>query len=321
VTKGAARRARWFVVVFTTVLLLAVPVVVTDVDRAAAPTGERADGPAGPEAAPGAGPEALPTGPESSSAPAPPPQRTGLAREAVTAAETAAGGSTDLAVAVLDRSTGELAVGERGAEPFYTASLSKVVVAVDILDRRRLDGLTVTGSDVDLLRRALGPSDDGAMNELWGRFDGLGAASRVSRRLGLEGTTAPRNPGQWGEMSVPATDTVRIWQHILEDMPPADRDLLISAMDAAPARARDGFNQAFGLLAPAVDGDEGLGAVAKQGWMCCFSGEYYLHSAGAVGPGQRFLVVLLTRVPRGPGWERARAEVTAIATEAVQALR
>ncbi len=42
--------------------------------------------------------------------------------------------------------------------------------------------------------------------------------------------------------------------------------------------------------------------------MCCFSGQYYLHSAGAVGPEKRFLVVLLTRQPRTKGWPAARAE-------------
>ena len=54
--------------------------------------------------------------------------------------------------------------------------------------------------------------------------------------------------------------------------------------------------------------------------MCCFSGQYYLHSAGAVGPEKRFLVVLLTRQPRTKGWPAARTEMTGIATQAVAAL-
>jgi len=241
------------------------------------------------------------------------------AKAAVAAAEQAAG-NAELAVAVLDRRTGELAVGSRGTDAVYTASLSKVVLAVDMLDRRRLEGLAVDSAAVDLLRRALGPSDDAAMSTLWGRFDGPGAAARVSKRLGLVATTAPRDPSQWGEMSVSATDTVRTWRHILEDMPSEDRDLLISDMDAAPAKATDGFNQEFGLLAPQVNGENGPGAVAKQAWMCCFSAKYYLHSAGAVGEDQRYLVTLLTRIPRGPGWEAARGNVTAAATKAVEAL-
>jgi hypothetical protein len=252
--------------------------------------------------------------------PVPAEPQTAPAEAAVAAAEDAAAPSTQLAVAVLDRDTGELAGNQRGAEPFYTASLSKLVLAVDVLDRMRLDGLAVTDADIDLLRRALGPSDDSAMNALWSRFDGAGAAGRVRDRLGLAGTADPRDPSQWGEMTVPAVDTVRIWQHILDEVPPAERDLLITAMGEAPPRAQDGFDQAFGLLDPEVDGPGAVGAVAKQGWMCCFAGTYYMHSTGAVGVDQRFLVALLTRVPRAPGWEASRAELDRIADAAVQAL-
>jgi hypothetical protein len=62
----------------------------------------------------------------------------------------------------------------RGDEPYYTAAPSKLVVIVDVLDRRRLEGLTVTDADLVLFRRALGPSDDAAMSALWERFDGAG---------------------------------------------------------------------------------------------------------------------------------------------------
>jgi hypothetical protein len=244
----------------------------------------------------------------------------GLARAAVAAAESAAGPSVELAIAVLDRRTGEIAVGELGAEPFYTASLSKVVVAVDVLDRRRLEGLAVTEADLELLRRTLGPSDDSAMNALWTRFDGAAAPARVSSRLDLSGIIAPDDPSQWGEMRVTAADWTRIWQYVLDEMPAIDRELLVGAMAAAPAVARDGFDQAFGLLDRRVDGPGGPGAVAKQGWMCCFSGSYYLHSAGTVGEDQRFIVALLTRVPRAPGWDAARAELNAIADATVRAL-
>ncbi|WP_219414879.1 serine hydrolase [Pseudonocardia nigra] len=304
-------------------LLLAVPIIATSGDGSGAVLSRFvADRvpvePLAPAAA-ASGPRLL-EAPGPAVPPAPPEPLTGLAAAAVQAAESAAAPATELAVAVHDRATGETAVGSRGTEPYYTASLSKVVVIVDMLDRRHLEGLAVSDADLDLVRRALGPSDDSAMNMLWTRFDGAGAAGRLSSRLGLEGTSAPRDPSQWGEMSVPAADTVRIWQHILDEMPDTDRELLISAMAAAPTVAGDGFDQAYGLLAPAVAGPEGPGAVAKQGWMCCFSGQYYLHSTGAVGAEQRFVVALLTRVPRGPGWEAARQELNAIATATVQAL-
>ena len=299
-------------------LAAAVPLLVTD----AAPAGVGAAWAAAavPTAEPSRAPaSAAPSLLSPVATPSPAPPERDLARAAVDAAQARAAGSTQLAVAVLDRRTGELAVNGRGDEPYYTASLSKLVVIVDVLDRRRLEGLTVTDADLALIQRALGPSDDSAMSALWERFDGAGAPARVSKRLGLEGTSAPRRTGQWGEVEVTAADYVKLWRYVLDGMPAADRDLLITDMEAAPPVAKDGFDQAFGLLSPEIRGD-GKASVAKQGWMCCFSGQYYLHSAGALGADRRFVLALLTRVPRSEGWPGARSELDGITAQAVAAL-
>lgn len=295
------------------VVALAIPLIATGARPAPMASAQLSSGP--PVASPGPSFAVPPL-----RAAGPGPAATGLARAAVDAAQAAAQPSTELGVAVLDRVTGETAGGARGTEPFYTASLSKLVVTLDVLDRRRTEGLAVSDDDIALIRRALGPSDDSAMNALWVRFDGVGAAARVSAELGLSGTTAPADPSQWGEMSVPATDLLRIYSHVLDDLPAGDRDLVLGALAAAPATAADGFDQAFGLLDPVVDGPGAAGASAKQGWMCCFSGRYYLHSAGVVGPDERYVVVVLTRIPQAPGWDAARSEVTAVAAAAVRAL-
>jgi hypothetical protein len=250
----------------------------------------------------------------------PAPVETGRAEAAVAAAEAAADRTTELAIAVMDRATGELALGSRAAEPYYTASLSKLVLAVDMLTRRRFDGLGVTDDDLRLVERALGPSDDTAMNQLWVAFDGPGAAGRVRGRMALTATEPPRDPSQWGEMLVSAADWMRIWNYLLDEMPAADRGLLLRAMAAAPPVAADGFDQSFGLLAPTVDGPLGPGAVAKQGWMCCVAGLHHLHSVGVVGDAQRFVVALLGRSADERGWQLTRAEMTTIAEATVLAL-
>lgn len=243
--------------------------------------------------------------------PEPEPER-GIAAAAVLAATTAAAvvQGLDLRIAVLDRELGEWASAGAAAEPTYAASLSKLVVAVDVLDRRT-EGLEVGDADLDLLRRALGPSDDAAMNALWSRFDGAHAASRLAGRLGLAATRDPADPSQWGEMLVSAEDHLRLYDHVLA-MPAPDRDLIMDALGSAPAVARDGFAQDFGLLAPGLA--DGAGPVAaKQGWMCCFAQRYYLHSAGVVGVGSRFVVSLLSTRPRAAGWVDARAGLDRVA--------
>ncbi len=120
----------------------------------------------------------------------------GLAQAAVNAAEQRASSATQLGVAVLDRTTGELAAGGRGHERFYTASLAKLIVIVDVLDRRRTEGLQVTDADRKLFARALGPSDDSAMSALWEKFRrGRGAgAGECAARPGGHGGAAPDRP-------------------------------------------------------------------------------------------------------------------------------
>jgi hypothetical protein len=273
-----------------------------------------------PATAPGT-PPGTASGAPPSAAPPPPaaPAPAGRAAAEGAAAEDVAAASTQLGVAVLDRVTGEFAVGRRGDEPIYTASEAKIVLVVDMLDRRRLDGLAVDDAALDLVRRALSRSDDNAMNALWTRFDGPGAAGRVARRLGLTGTSNPEDTGQWGQMEVSAADTVRIWRYVLETMPAADRDLMMTDLRAATPEGADGFDQSFGLLDPTVRGPRAT--VAKQGWMCCFSGQYYLHTAGSIGTDQRYLVAVLTRVPRSGGWPTARRELDGIVAAAAAALR
>ena len=125
------------------VLALAIPLIVTEARPTPVASVQPSPGqsvsrqPAGPAAPP---PVAAPPFGEGPARRAP----TGLAQAAVDAAQSAAQLSTELGVAVLDRVTGETAVGARGGEPFFTASLAKLVVTVDVLDRRRTEGTATT---------------------------------------------------------------------------------------------------------------------------------------------------------------------------------
>ncbi|MEU7813223.1 hypothetical protein [Pseudonocardia sp. NPDC049154] len=103
-------------------------------------------------------------------------------------------------------------------------------------------------------------------------------------------------------------------------MPATDRELLLGALAEAPSVARDGFAQDFGLLAPGPVTGEAAEAVAKQGWMCWFSGCYHLHSAGLLGPEERFVVAVPSIQPRTGGWAQAREELDAVPSGAAVVL-
>ncbi|HSK61224.1 MAG TPA: serine hydrolase, partial [Actinomycetospora sp.] len=166
---------------------------------------------------------------------------------------------------------------------------------VDVLTRRAAGQVAVTPSDEQRIRRALSLSDDQAMNELYSRFGGPEGIERVAALLGLSATSPTDRPGQWGETRTSARDVATLYGFVLTRLSPADRELVRSSLEAAPATAADGFDQGFGLLDPARRGT----AAAKQGWLCCLQSSIDLHSAGLPDVEGRYVVVLLSNQPRG----------------------
>src|SRR5690606_234405 len=117
--------------------------------------------------------------------------------------------STTVAVAVLDRQTGEFAQGEAAATPMYSASLVKVIVAVDLLQRSH-GGEPLSDVDRELIRRALSASDDEAMNVLWDQNDGLCGGVRVAVQAGMVETRWSEDAAMWGQSVGSARDLGRV---------------------------------------------------------------------------------------------------------------
>jgi len=192
-----------------------------------------------------------------------------------------------IGVAVLDRVTGQIAVGAEGATPIAAASLTKLYTVVDVLNRAATGQIALTEDDQRWILRALTASDDGAMNALWSRFGGAATVTGAAAAAGLQDSGPPSDPSQWGEAMVSARDLVALYDDVLAGMQPADRDLVMDALTASPDVAADGCHQDFGLLAP----PRPPGVAAKQGWMW-WGPTFYLHSAGTLGPDDRYVVAI-----------------------------
>jgi len=257
---------------------------------------------------------AAPTAPVHRAAPVAPttPAATPVPLGDLSAADQLAGDEMDLGVAVLDLTTGQLVSGRNGAKPFYSASLSKLILVVDMLDRRAAGEVAIPDEDLELVDRALTLSDDGAMDVLWTAFDGMDAMGRVAERAGLTATRAPEDPTQWGETEVSADDMVRLYQYVLTELAPTDRDLVVGELSHADRDAADGFDQFFGLL-----GNGTHDSYAKQGWMYYFPNDVYLHSAGVVD-GQYAVAVL--SVQSGVTTETARERLDDVTSAALATL-
>lgn len=266
-----------------------------------------------PRAAPAPAPPPVTTPAPTTTTPAPPPSRAQAAVDATAAAAQERGGVT-LGVAVLDRTTGQTVANGEGDTPLRAASVAKLFTIVDILTRREAGQVTTTPGDEQRFRRALSLSDDEAMNALWSTYGGPETIRRVASTLGLSRTSPPDESGQWGQVETSARDVAALYAYVTTRLAPADRDLVLQSLAAAPSTAADGFDQGFGLLDPARRGS----AAAKQGWLCCIGSSVDLHSAGFPDAEGRYVVVLLSNQPRG--YDAARTLLDDAASAARDAL-
>jgi hypothetical protein len=219
---------------------------------------------------------------------------------AVTVAAQQVEPNTTLAAVVFDRTAGAYRLSVNGDRQFRSASLVKLMIAIDALDR---------GASVDERKELsvmLMMSDDDIASTFWVK-GGPNLIPRVVALIGLEGTEAPELAGRWGEVKVTANDMVRVYQYVLGRMPAEDRTLIVDALAQAPEYAADDFDQYFGI----PDGLDAQWAI-KQGWG---NNDHamVLHSTGLVGEKWRYVVILLTEHPLGSGWRTSANSVTAAA--------
>jgi len=200
---------------------------------------------------------------------------------------------------VVERSTGAELVSIETDRPFRSASLVKLLVAIDALERGADDG---TRRRIGVM---LARSDDDIASALWVRNGGPSIVLHTAKRLGLTGTRPPRIQGRWGDVLLTAHDVARVYDYVLTRLPEADRALIVDALASAPRVAGDGFDQYFGI----PDGLGGTWAI-KQGWSDS-DNDVVFHTSGLVGEGWSHIVVLLTEHPLGTPTRTATRSVTA----------
>lgn len=202
---------------------------------------------------------------------------------------------------VVDRAKDTKLLEANGDRPFPSASLVKLLIAIDALDQ-------ADSVDDELrsdLNTMLSESDNAIASELWTLGGGADIVERTQAMLDLRGTAPPSIPGQWGATSTTPNDIVAVYQFILNELEPAHCRLIVSALDSAPRIASDGFDQHFGIP-EAFDGQWAI----KQGWSTA-QGVVGAHSTGIVGSDRRYIVVVLTEHPPSVSMETGPQAVTA----------
>jgi hypothetical protein len=215
---------------------------------------------------------------------------------------------------VFDRATGRYTRWYHGNKPFRSASVVKLLIALDHLWTR--DPADMRPHNRRRLGTMLRRSDDAAASYFWARNGHRGVVLRMAKRLGLTGTAPPprRLRGWWGYTAMTPADTARVYRYLLAGARPAVRRWIMWRLRHATDRGSDGFYQAYGVLALRSP------RAAKQGWSGgALAGQRIaglnlrasaLHTTGTVGAGDRYVVAVFTLHPPGTGNGTARTRVT-----------
>lgn len=248
---------------------------------------------------------------------------------------------------VFDRKAGKFVATRNAHRKFRSASVVKILIAIDYLDKRK----TVPAADARLLKVMLRSSDDHAATTFWNR-DGKGAiVQRMARKLGLSDTAPPpaSKPGFWGYTSLSAYDIVRTYRYLLDTAAPAVRDTILGHLRNSTPCGTDGFDQYFGIpravpkpwavkqgwsgfgdIAPTKCGtgasvtpvplrapgaDMSISGVALRagGSGVPDYGRPVLHTTGLLGKDDRFIMALLTAHPAGGTWSSSVKRITGLA--------
>ncbi|MGW4245999.1 hypothetical protein, partial [Nocardia sp. NPDC004722] len=236
--------------------------------------------------------------------PAVPPEE--VARQMQSAIEDVSPG-TEVGIDVVDTGTGGVVATLAPDKQFYTASVVKLLIALDVLHGK---GPQVDSADSTRLERMLSASDDDIADELWSVGGGTAIVNRMVDLIGLTGTQPPEDTSQWGETRTTPADVVSIYRYLATSVPEPARRIIMNGLSHTSRIAADGTDQSFGIPNAFPD----VPSAVKQGWMM-LRASTTMNTTGLVGisPDQplRYIVVVLTTQPAGIGWSTAGSALTA----------
>lgn len=212
-----------------------------------------------------------------------------------------------MAIDVVDNNTGAELASHEVDQQFYTASVVKLLIALDTLERQDWQPNPATAEQI---RQMLSASDDTIADTLWVAGGANTIIGRMVDTVGLTGTQPPDDPSQWGETRTTARDVVAVYHYLNTMTPEPARNTILEALSQVSETAADGTNQYFGIPAAMP----GVSWAVKPGWMTVNS-TTTLNTTGMIagGPGDplRYTVVVLSSLPGTIDWAAGGMALTA----------
>ncbi|MFD2470003.1 serine hydrolase [Amycolatopsis silviterrae] len=192
------------------------------------------------------------------------------------------GNDPRLEIEVADLDSCAVEVSWKADQPQPTASVVKLLIALDLIDRSGVPD----DSEASDVQAMLSASDDRVASRLWQQLGGPAIVQRQAGKLGLKHTTPPDKAGQWGSTEMSPEDVITIYRHITAELPEDEREFITEALESAPQNAADGFDQHFGI----PRAFPGAKWAVKQGWGTS-DGRRVLNTTGLVRIGSRTFAV------------------------------
>lgn len=164
-----------------------------------------------------------------------------------------------IAVGVIDRSTGDMAV-YAGRHRFHTASIVKADILASLLLQHQQAGTALDSDELGLASQMIEESSDDAANDLWNDVGGSAGVAQADTLLGLRHTT-PGSGVCWGLTSTTVPDQLRLLTDLTSSRSPlsaASRSFELGLMRHVQA------DQAWGVTAAAT---AGTSPAVKNGWL------------------------------------------------------
>ncbi|MGI8870758.1 MAG: hypothetical protein ACR2F6_18435 [Mycobacteriales bacterium] len=203
-------------------------------------------------------------------------------------------------IAVISRDDPKCTATYNAEETFPTASVVKLLIAIDVLRARRNDADTT-----ERVEHMLAVSDDSIASMLWADHGAGDIIISTKSLINLPSLSPPASPEFWGWTRIDAIDVARIWRYILDEAPSYVRTPILVGTGGAKETAADGFDQYFGI----PDGLRHATWWIKQGWGTS-NGRRVVNTTGIVGKHKDSIVVMLTSHPLEVGYPEATDSVT-----------
>ncbi|MBB5874424.1 hypothetical protein F4553_007858 [Allocatelliglobosispora scoriae] len=198
-----------------------------------------------------------------------------------------------LGIVVRDRVEGTSWRAGRTDHPTWTASTIKLAIATGLLERARAGEITLDAKARGQIADMLDFSSDPAATALWNRYGRDSQVPRFRRYYGMTGLTFVDGFARsWGHMKCTTEDLLKLIIHVLTELHPQDRAVLVDGMRTV------GPIQRWGVWAAGSD----LRPGTKNGWSIEPDGgrkHWVTNTVGFAGPDERYAVAAMLDLPAG----------------------